>query len=271
MKGIDISNNDGNVDFQAVKNAGYEIVYLKATEGLTYNDPMMKGFYDKAKAVGLKVGFYHFLRKNDPVQEAIHFLNSMYGLESDCIPMIDVEHDSLKDGSAAWRTQKFADYCKSQSVQVGLYTYSSFLKESMSNDTLGLPLWVAEYGVDKPHISQSYVGFQYSETGQVPGISTNCDLDSFDESILNGGMKKVENIVIYNYGPDMHSAEVLADYLNCPTISNGRKFDYTCVKNVYAVGGTKEQYTSYLTRLISGADRYATDQAVLDFIKNGGK
>jgi GH24 family phage-related lysozyme (muramidase) len=83
--------------------------------------------------------------------------------------------------------------------------------------------------------------------------------------------KKVENLVIYNYGTDMHSAEILADYLSCPTISNGRKFDYTCVKNIYAVGGKKEQYTTYLTKLIAGADRYATDQAVLDFIKNGGK
>jgi putative cell wall-binding protein len=43
------------------------------------------------------------------------------------------------------------------------------------------------------------------------------------------------------------------------------------VKNVYAVGGKKEQYTSYLTELISGTDRYETAQAVLNFIKNGGK
>ena len=64
---------------------------------------------------------------------------------------------------------------------------------------------------------------------------------------------------------------MLADYLSCPTISNSRKFDFSQVENVYAVGGNKKQYTSYLTRLISGKDRYATNQAVLDFIKNGGK
>lgn len=83
--------------------------------------------------------------------------------------------------------------------------------------------------------------------------------------------KKVENLVIYTYGADMHSAEILADYLNCPTISNSRNFDYTCVKNIYAVGGKATQYTSYLTKLIAGGDRFATNQAVLDFIKSGGK
>ncbi|NMM65508.1 glycosyl hydrolase [Clostridium sp. P21] len=275
MKGIDVSNNDENIDFNQVKNAGYEIVYLKSTEGLTYNDNKMREFYEGCKANQLKIGFYHFLRKNDPTQEAIHFLNAISGLTYDCIPMLDVEGNDkcdLTDGSATWRTQQFSDYCKSQGVQIGLYTYTSFLKESMGGNTLELPLWIAEYGVDSPNISQDYIGFQFTEEGRVPGIGTNCDIDNFDERIfVNGGKKKVESIVIYNYGADMHSAEILADYLNCPTISNGRSFDYSCVKNVYAVGGKADQYTSYLTKLIAGDDRYSTDQAVLDFIKNGGK
>lgn len=90
-------------------------------------------------------------------------------------------------------------------------------------------------------------------------------------NFVKEGKKKVDAIVIYNYGADMHSAELLADFLNCPTISNVRKFDYSCVKNVYAVGGKKEQYTGYLTKLISGTDRYGKAQAALDFIKNGVK
>lgn len=271
MKGIDISNNDGNVDFNQVKNAGYEIVYLKATEGLTYDDPMMKEFYDEAKAANLKIGFYHFLRKNDPGQEAQHFLNIINGLSYDCIAMVDVEHDSLKDGSASWRTQQFSDYCKAKGIQVGIYTYSSFLKESMNNNTLGLPLWVAEYSVSNPNVNVPYIGFQYSETGRVPGVSTNCDLDEFSESILNGGKQKVEYVVVYNNLCDQRSAEMLADYLECPTVWGVRKFDFSCVKTVIGVGSVASQYTNYLTKLLSGASRYDTNQAVLDFIKNNGK
>lgn len=273
MKGIDISNNDGDINFQAVKDSGVEIVYLKSTEGLTFNDGMMKTYYDGCKTQGLKIGFYHFLRANDPIHEAIHFLNCISGLEYDCIAMIDVEHDSLKDGSAIWRTQQFADYCKSQGTPVGLYTYTSFIKESMDDNSLDLPLWIAEYGVDKPHTDKDYIGFQFTETGRVPGVSTDCDIDDFDERIFNknGGTKKVESIVIYNDICDQRSAEMLADYLECGTIWGARKFDFTCVKNVYGVGGTKDQYTSYLTKLVTGDSRYDTNQAVLDFIKNGGK
>nr|5A6S_B Chain B, ENDOLYSIN [Clostridium phage phiCTP1] len=78
----------------------------------------------------------------------------------------------------------------------------------------------------------------------------------------------MENLVVYNDGADQRAAEYLADRLACPTINNARKFDYSNVKNVYAVGGNKEQYTSYLTTLIAGSTRYTTMQAVLDYIKN---
>lgn len=77
--------------------------------------------------------------------------------------------------------------------------------------------------------------------------------------------KKVENIVVYNYGPDQGAAEYLANYLNCPVITNSRKFDFSCVKNVYAVGGKKEQYSSYVKQVISGTDQYETMKEVLHF------
>lgn len=112
----------GSVDFTAIKNAGIEVVYIKATEGLTYNDSTFKTFYNNAKAVGLKVGFYHFLRNNDLVQETIHFLNCISGYTYDCIPMIDVEDASIQNSNAVSRVQTFANYCKSQGVAIGLYT-----------------------------------------------------------------------------------------------------------------------------------------------------
>ena len=87
MKGIDISSYQQNVDFIKVKNNGIEIVYIKATEGITYNNPMLKPQYCGAIAAGLKIGFYHFLRANDPILEAKHFLSLIDGL-SGCSQII---------------------------------------------------------------------------------------------------------------------------------------------------------------------------------------
>lgn len=38
MKGIDVSNHNGNINFNQVKAAGVEAVYIKATKGTTYTD-----------------------------------------------------------------------------------------------------------------------------------------------------------------------------------------------------------------------------------------
>lgn len=42
MKGIDISSYQQNVDFIKVKNSGVQIVYIKATEGVTYTNPLLE-------------------------------------------------------------------------------------------------------------------------------------------------------------------------------------------------------------------------------------
>lgn len=195
MKGIDIYSGQGNVDFNAIKKAGVEVVYIKATEGVTYTDSTFKDFYNKAKAAGLKVSFYHFLRANNPTTEAKHFLSAIGGLEVDCKLAIDVE---VNLGQTAQQVlsnvTQFADYLKSQGKEFVVYTYTSFLKEYLTG--LNFPLWVAEYGVSKPNINVDYIGFQYSETGSISGISGNVDLDEFSDGILIGATTQVQPSIV---------------------------------------------------------------------------
>jgi GH25 family lysozyme M1 (1,4-beta-N-acetylmuramidase) len=185
MRGIDIYSGQGDIDFSKVKESGVEIVYIKATEGLTYTDPTFKSFYDKAKASGLKVGFYHFLRNNNPVEEAKHFINVTNGLKVDCRYAIDVE---IVLGQTAKKiidnVDQFANYLKNNGKDIVIYTYSSFLKEYLNSINNESKLWIAEYGVEKPNINVPYIGFQYSENGTVPGINGKVDLDEFNELIL---------------------------------------------------------------------------------------
>jgi lysozyme len=42
LKGIDISNWTGYVNFKEVLNGGVQVVYIKATEGTNYIDPRLK-------------------------------------------------------------------------------------------------------------------------------------------------------------------------------------------------------------------------------------
>ncbi len=75
-QGIDVSNWQGYIDYNQVKNSGIEIVYIKASQGTDIKDRYFDINYQNAKANGLKVGFYHFLTATNVEQanqEAVFF------------------------------------------------------------------------------------------------------------------------------------------------------------------------------------------------------
>lgn len=75
-QGIDVSDWQGYIDYNQVKNSGIEIVYIKASQGTDIKDRYFDINYQNAKANGLKVGFYHFLTATNVEQanqEAVFF------------------------------------------------------------------------------------------------------------------------------------------------------------------------------------------------------
>lgn len=281
MKGIDVSSNNGSIDFNQVKALGVEVVYIKATQGTSYINPYLAEQYEGAEANGFKIGFYHYLGHNNPALEAQHFLSATDGLTADCKYVIDVEGEwTMSEASVA--TSEFADYLISQGKEVCIYTGDYFYRDNLDSTVKDLPLWVANYG--GTILANCYVGLQYSDKGQLSGINGNVDLNEFDAGILISQtktieieeVKKVRNLVVVGNAVDKRAGEYLADALQCPVIEASLPFDYSAVENVYGVGGTPSTngivgWTSYAKTIIVGSDRYDTAQKVLDFIKAGGK
>ena len=86
MKGIDVSNNNGNINFNLVKIDGVDIVYIKATEGTTFKDNYLDTNYSNAHYAGLKTGFYHFLVGiSEPESQAVSFYNAIKEKASNAI------------------------------------------------------------------------------------------------------------------------------------------------------------------------------------------
>lgn len=283
MKGIDVSSNQGTINFAKVKSAGIEIVYIKATQGTTYTNPYLATHYRDAKANGLKIGFYHFLNTADAVQQAKYFLNSISGFVADCKYCIDVE-GTWTVSLASSTTRAFANYLICQNKEVVIYTGDYFYRDNLNSTVKDLSLWVANYGSNI--LANCYVGLQYSESGSVNGISGKVDMDTFDEGILNKvittptvvikEVKKVKNLVVVSNDVDQRAGEYLADFLECPIIRGDLPFDYSTVENVYGVGGTPvtngvSGWSGYVKKVITGSSRYDTCQAVLTFIKAGVK
>ena len=60
IKGVDVSEHNGNIDWQALKDAGIEFAICRTGYGKNGVDPSFQRNVEGARAVGMKCGAYHY-------------------------------------------------------------------------------------------------------------------------------------------------------------------------------------------------------------------
>ena len=192
-EGIDVSEWQGEIDFEEVARSGIEVVYIRVSEGTNYIDPYFKENYNEAKENGIKVGFYHFLTATNVEkarEEAEFFVSNIKKLKPDCRLAMDFEVfnglgvDEINDIS-----REFLETVESLSgKKCGIYSDAYNAKRVFSKELArNYPIWVADYFVKEPEDNgkwEVWVGFQYTDRGRINGIKGNVDRDYFTEGIF---------------------------------------------------------------------------------------
>lgn len=188
FNGIDISNYDGYVDFNAVKQSGIKAVYMKASESNYFIDQYCAGNSINAKKAGLKVGYYHYLTgTSSPEEQARLFYNCIKDKPNDLKPCVDVE--SSPSTACDYTIRFINEFKKLSNMDVVIYTYTNFIN-NFDSRLSQYSLWEANYN-DSPFclpsnaIWTSKAGHQYSSKGTVPGVNAKeVDMDVFNHSIF---------------------------------------------------------------------------------------
>lgn len=193
MYGIDISNWQPGIDLAKVK---CDFVIVKATEGTDFIDKYCDGFFQKAKKLGKKLGFYHFARpeKNSAEAEADFFYKQTKGYFGQAIPVLDWESSSKSNVGWAkrWLDRIYSltgikpMIYMSESV-VNAYDWSEVVKGDYG-------LWVAKYKDNSPDYNYDmsnagskpsvkwwsfYAMWQWTSSGRLDGFSGNLDCNIF--------------------------------------------------------------------------------------------
>ena len=190
--GIDVSGWQGNIDYSEVASSGIEIVYMKASEGTSFVDPYFNQNYTNAKANGLKVGFYHYLtaRSNsEAVAQANFFVSTISGMTPDCRLAMDFE--SFGNLSAEEINEIGLTFMQTvenlSGKEMVIYSDTSNASNIFGGGLTNYPLWVAQYEVEEPTPNgnwNSWVGWQYTDAGEISGINGYVDRDRFTDGIL---------------------------------------------------------------------------------------
>lgn len=97
VKGVDVSEYQGAINFDALPGEGIEFVYAKATEGATYTDAQFAATCAQASGSRVALGAYHFFSFDSPgADQAVHFVASATAAWGDSSirsmrPAVDVE------------------------------------------------------------------------------------------------------------------------------------------------------------------------------------
>lgn len=204
--GIDVSSWQGNIDFSQVKASGVEIVYIKSSEGFRSVDSYFEQNYINAKNAGLKVGFYHYVTARsveDAVRQANFFVSTISGKNPDCKLAMDFESfGSLNREEINQIALTFMQTVQNASGKdVIIYSDEYNANNTFNSSLATYPLWVAQYEVSEPTVRNhwsNWAGWQYTDKGEIPGISSYVDRDKFTNEVFLSDTSEVPDVPTEN-------------------------------------------------------------------------
>lgn len=184
-RGIDVSYYQETINWPKVKASGVEFAFVRISDGLYFDDPMFASNWASAKSSNVLRGAYQFFRpEQDPREQADVLIDALVGDPGELPPVIDVEDEGGQRPAEIARLVKIwlARVRERLGVDAIVYTGPAFWRDSVGGADVERPLWIAHYTSACPQIPPpwtSWMFWQYTASGRVPGIYGPVDLDVF--------------------------------------------------------------------------------------------
>lgn len=196
--GVDISAAQGpNVDFNWIKQMGYEFAIIKNYTGNDKKDPFYETNLIKAKNAGMYVGAYFFIYplpsdgvhpNRDPISQAnLHFS----AFANDVPAEVDVEWPTIdiwsKYGCSAtqindWVLSYLERFEQLSGQKMLFYTYPSYANSvKFSSQAANYKLWIANYKTNEPNIPApwtDYYMWQYAGNNSILILPSGGEVDT---------------------------------------------------------------------------------------------
>lgn len=196
LEGIDCSNHQGHIDWDAVAASGIAFAFIKSSgdEGgdNRFFDPWFRRNWSEARRVGIVRGAYHYARPSVvgyavSVRLFREAIDAAGGLESGDLIALDLEDPDVAVGSdlTNWVDGWLNLAEETLGVEPVLYTGNYYIRERGVRPVGavgGVPLWLASYQSEPPPPPDGwarYAFWQYTAHGNTPGVAGDCDRNQF--------------------------------------------------------------------------------------------
>ncbi|MDR1592915.1 MAG: glycoside hydrolase family 25 protein [Prevotellaceae bacterium] len=201
LHGIDVSRYQNMIDWKYLESftgnnndVKISFAFIKATEGRSLQDPLFKANWENIGKTGIIRGAYHyFVPTRSASEQAQNFIANVTLVEGDLPPVLDVE--KLNGVSAAKLRENIKIWLNEIEKHYGMkpiiYSYIDFYEKYLiaDKDLRKYPLWVAHYDKKKIEFDESWLFWQHSDKGRIPGIS-----EPVDFNVFNGNIDKLKSL-----------------------------------------------------------------------------
>lgn len=192
LAGVDVSSYQGDIDWQAVKDAGVEFAMIRLgyrgyVSGELDMDDCFQANMEGAAAVGIPVGVYFFsqaLNEEEAVEEAQYVLEHLDGYQLQYPVIFDWEEISADARTDEMNMVLLTSCAKAfcETVEEAGYTAGVYFNQEYGYMQMNLQslkdyyFWLAEYR-ETPSFYYDFQMWQYTNEGIVPGIPEKVDLN----------------------------------------------------------------------------------------------
>lgn len=204
VHGIDVSKWQDEIDWSQCKaktanddTLQFQFAFIKATEGLWWEDPLFEDNWKHAKQNKIIRGAYHyFLPRSNPKIQANNFMNNVNMGRGDLPPVVDIEETGGKSKKEIVKQLKI--YIKELEnryrIKPIIYSNINFIENYLADDFKSYNFWVAHYYRDELIIADNikWLFWQHSDKAGMVGCDYHVDVNVF-----NGSRAELQRILIH--------------------------------------------------------------------------
>ena len=190
--GVDVSNYQGDINWQELEAQNVFFAFIKATEGSGHTDESVRRNLDRAADTNIRVSAYHFFSFDSAGEtQADNFIASVGKDEIDMPPVVDIEYyadkrsnkPSKEDTESILRpllTKLENYYGVKPIIYTTLPVYCRYVKGSFSD----YPLWIRSVNCEPDLLNWKF--WQYSDKGTLTGYYG--EEEHIDLNVYNGSV-----------------------------------------------------------------------------------
>ena len=221
MKGIDVSQHNGNIDWNKVKpNIDFAILRL-GWIGNHQNhtiDTRFEHYYSECIRLKIPVGvyIYNYTTNTEAAKSGANWtVKKLQGRKLDLPVFIDMEDPSGAGLGKTLNTNiaiEFNKIIEKSGRKAGVYANLDWFNNKLNKTEIKnkYTTWIAHYGVNKDKYKGQYDMMQYTSTGKVNGIGGNVDLNEMYKDLIKGDNKTPEKPNTNKKSVDEIAKEVIA-------------------------------------------------------------